>query len=414
MAKYDKNYYADRILSRIDREKYDVEYASPLYIMTGPNAEEFANAHKESTYTIEQVFPTTQDREHLIEDAKTYKIAPHESTPAVAEGEFNIKVNTGERFSKDEINFTVTEDLGKRTEDGYYLYSLTAEESGDVGNVAPGTLVPIRTVNGLKHAELTRILVPGENEEETEEFRERYLDSFVHKPFCGNGADYMKELGELSGVGRSKVLRCRNLDWEIDPEWVGLVFTDSEFNAPTQELVDEVQEYFHPLGPLGIPEIETSGTGLSGIGQLVHVHGVRETKIDIEVSLRFETGSNWGNMTESIRENLEEFLLGLREKWGDVLYTKKAKAPLDDCTEIIRTPLLASLLEIKGVLDATDLKINGAYENYTLDWDSVPVLGEVTENKDVEEPDEGDCPCTCPDCMHNRHAECCARLKGVV
>lgn len=412
MAKYDANYYADRILSRIDREKYDVDYASPLYIITGPNAQEFAFAHQETDYTIEQFSALTQDREHLITDAATYRIAPTPATQTVAEGAFNIRIKEGERFSKDEVNFTVGEPLDLSGDDGTFHYQLICEEAGDIGNVAPGVLVPIRTIVGLRYAQLTRIIVPGENEEETEVFRRRYLDSFVHKPFCGNGADYMKELGEYEGVGRSKVVRCRDPQWRLDAEWVGIVFIDSEFNRPEDELVAGVQEYFHPLGPAGVPDLTTTGTGLSGIGQLVHVSGAKEDPLDIKVKLRFETGSNWDTHQYLIEETIEEYLLSLREQWGDVLYTQKAKEPMNDTIEIVRTSLLARLIGIKGITDATDLKINGAYKNYTCSWDSIPVLGSVSENEETE-GGEGCCPCTCPDCPHDRHHECCERLQGV-
>lgn len=408
-SKYTKEYFFNRILGRID-VRYDIRPETPLYLATGPAAEEFALTWDRMDYTVEQIFPLTQDRAHLIRDAKTYGIAPYPESAAIAEGEFNKKLEPGERFSKDEVNFYIGNELATRESEDYFYYELICEELGDVGNVAPGDLIPIRTITGLSHAKITKILIPGEQEEETEDFRARYLDSFIHKPYCGNGADYMKEMGEYEGVGRSKILRCRNPEWEIDPEWVGVVFIDSEFNRPSQEFINRVQEYFHPLSSLGLPDIETSGIGLSGIGQLVHVHGAEEEPINIEVNFTFEMGCNWNNMISTIEERIEEFLLELRKTWGEVLYVGKAKYPIEDQTEVNRVKLMSALMDIPGILDVADLKINGEYENYKCSWIGIPVLGEITENAEKEFP-ECDCPYNCPDCSCNRSTNLCSRYK---
>ena len=50
--------------------------------------------------------------------------------------------------------------------------------------------IPIEYIEGLTEAKLTEILIPGEDEEETEKFRKRYLESFEPQAFGGNIKDY--------------------------------------------------------------------------------------------------------------------------------------------------------------------------------------------------------------------------------
>ena len=44
-------------------------------------------------------------------------------------------------------------------------------------------MVPIEYIRGLQTAELTEILIPGEEEEETESLRQRYFASFDETAF---------------------------------------------------------------------------------------------------------------------------------------------------------------------------------------------------------------------------------------
>ena len=48
------------------------------------------------------------------------------------------------------------------------------------------------------------LLIPGDDEEETEAFRQRVLDSFQSQAFGGNQADYREKVLAMPGVGTSK------------------------------------------------------------------------------------------------------------------------------------------------------------------------------------------------------------------
>lgn len=47
-------------------------------------------------------------------------------------------------------------------------------------------MIPIDYIEGLETCYLTELLIPGEDEEATEDIRARYFDTFDTKPFGGN------------------------------------------------------------------------------------------------------------------------------------------------------------------------------------------------------------------------------------
>ena len=57
-----------------------------------------------------------------------------------------------------------------------------------------------------------QVLVPGEDEEDTELFRQRYLNSLNAQAFGGNQIDYIEKVNAIPGVGGVKVYRAWNGD----------------------------------------------------------------------------------------------------------------------------------------------------------------------------------------------------------
>lgn len=398
-----------RILNRLP-ENEDVRPSSPLYIASGPAAKEIETVYGEMDYTLDQIFPTTANREYLIKHAKTYRIEPYKATKAIVEGEFDVELDKGTRFKKDGITFIVKEKV-ERPSLQYVYYSLECEETGVVGNVLSGPLVPDTTITDLTHAFLTRILVPGEDDEDTESFRERFIASFNSQSFGGNLADYLQKVTSLEGVGRAKILRCVDFEGNVKPEWVGIVFTDALYEKPSEELVDEVQEQLQPLGVSGYPELETCGLGLAPIGHLVTVRGVKEEKIDVSLKLTYEAGYDWKTLKDTITETLNEYLKSESKKWGETVANSNAKKPFETHISIVRARIESLLINTDGILDANDTMICGEFDNYELEWDAIPVLGEVTEHNETDIREGiNTCPYNCPDCAYQRDMSKCPRV----
>lgn len=78
-------------------------------------------------------------------------------------------------------------------------YQLTAEMAGVIGNDYSGNILPITYIQGLESAQITDILIPGEDEETDDTFRQRLITALNEKPFGGNVAAYRKYIGGLDG-----------------------------------------------------------------------------------------------------------------------------------------------------------------------------------------------------------------------
>ena len=245
----------DRIPNNIDKRE-----GSIIYDALAPAAVELQNMYIDLDVILQETFADTSSRTYLIKRASERGLSPYPATYAVLKGVFNINVPIGSRFSLDEYNYTVTEKI----EDN--VFKLQCETIGVEGNRHFGTLIPIEYIRGLESAELTELLIPGEDEEDTEEFRQRYFDSLDPQSFGGNIADYKQKVKSIQGVGGVKVY----------PVWNGggtvkLVVLDSEYKKPTTELIDLVQTTIDPIQNQG------TGLGLAPVGHVVTVTGVEET-----------------------------------------------------------------------------------------------------------------------------------------
>lgn len=391
------NEILERMLSRVS-DKFDKREGSVIFDTHSPTALELEILYVELNTLIAEAYGDTASREFLIKRCKERGITPYEATYAVLKGEFtppNIDV-TGKRFNIGSINFIVTEKIT----DGEY--QVQCETPGIVGNQQMGTMIPIDYIEGLETAELTEILIPGEDEEETEDLRTRYFDSFNERAFGGNVHDYLEKTNAIPGVGITKVTRVWNGDIrpadmipnEIVDEWyrgiintlnptvkawleivysvaaakkltvggtVLLTILNSEYGIPTDELIQTVQTTIDPEQNAG------EGYGIAPIGHIVTVKKADTVIIDIKTNITFDVGYGWNNLQSSIDEAIQTYLLELRKSWTDNPYL------------VVRVSQIETrILSIPGIVDIWNTQINGKSDNLTLGKYEVPVYGSTS------------------------------------
>ena len=141
---------------------------------------------------------------------------------------------------------------------------------------------------------------------------------------------------------------------------VKVTIITSEFKAPSKTLVDAVQQILDPSTSAG------EGDGVVPIGHVVNVCGVGEEVINISSNITYDTGYNFETLKENIEETIDRYLLELRQTWAS------------NNNLIIRISKMESLLlDLEGIVDIADTKINGIAENRILDADYIPVRGEI-------------------------------------
>jgi len=339
-----------------------------------------------------------------VKRAAERHIYPKEETSAICLMEvvpYDTKITAGDRFNLNDLNYIVTAIMDNKPG----LYQLTCETAGIVGNQQLGTLLPIETANELnrmEYAAITEILVPGEDEEDVETFRERYFASFHNQAYGGNKADYIEKVNNIPGVGGCKVIRAWHGGYKpsdmiptdavknwfesvqetmSDPEvygWLGVVYNaacekllttggtvkvyiiSSEFKSPSNILVKNVQDTLDPAVSAG------EGDGVAPIGHVVNVIGVKEYPINIGLNIEYHSGYSFATLKASIEEAIEEYFSGLRQSWDS------------SGSIIVRISQIEyRLLELDGIFDLKDTTLNGQEENITVGMDSIPVRGDI-------------------------------------
>ncbi|MCD7864039.1 MAG: baseplate J/gp47 family protein [Lachnospiraceae bacterium] len=389
-----------RMLDRVS-SKFDKREGSVIWDTHSPTAIELQILYLELDNILLEMFGDTASREYLIKLCAEKGIIPDEATYAILQGEFTPSGLdlTGQRFNIDDLNFVVLDLISEDGTTSYY--QVQCETAGIVGNQYLGTMVPIDYIDGLETAELIAVLIPGEDEQDTEDLREEYLSSFNNVAFAGNVAAYKSIVNDIAGVGGVKVKRVWNSDisptdmipsdavqeWyasvidTLDEEpaaWLEAVYTaalekklvtggtvlvtiiNSTYGAASDTLVETVQEELDPTDSAG------EGYGLAPIGHVVTVQSVEEVELNITVTISYESGYSWSNLSNAITDAVKDYLEELCEDWA-----------VSDSLTVRISQIEARILAVTGVVDVADTAINGDENNLTLDEYEIPVLGGI-------------------------------------
>ena len=391
------NEILERMLSRVS-DKFDKREGSVIYDALAPAAWELQLLYVELNTLLTDAYGDTASREYLILRCGERGIIPTPASKAVLRGKFTpTGINViGKRFNINDLNYIVS----KPMPDGNG-YEVQCETPGAIGNLNTGSMIPIEYIQGLETAELTEVLIPGEDEEDTEELRKRYFDSFKESAFGGNVKDYISKTNAISGVGATKVKRVWNddinplelipsqkvVDWvtgfsmKSDPEvskWltaainagkekkltvggtVLLTILGSDFNVASDQLIRKVQQEIDPVDAPG------EGYGLAPIGHIVSVKSARSIDVSVQTDITFDTGYNFSNLKSAIEEAIKAYLLELRKTWENTF------------SLIVRVAQIETrLLQIKGIIDIGNTTINGSTKNLALDQYETPIFKEV-------------------------------------
>ena len=202
------DFLRERMLSRVS-DKLDKRPSALIYDTHEATANELAVLYVELEYLLKNSYGDSAAREFLILLCKDRGISPDPATKAVLRGNFVPEgiVAAGQRFNIGDMNYVFT---GKKVGDEEGGWEVQCEKAGTDGNKYLGAMIPMDYVAGLETAELTEVLIPGRDEEDTEELRKRYFDSFKEHAFGGNRADYVAKVRGMEGIGGVKVAQRKD------------------------------------------------------------------------------------------------------------------------------------------------------------------------------------------------------------
>lgn len=393
----------ERMLSEVD-DAMDKREGSIIYDATAPAAVELSNFYVALDMVMNEVFAESASYYYLIKRASERGLLPREETKAILLMKvlpIETPISLGDRFNLDDLNYTVTSIIDANAG----TYQVECETAGTIGNQQLGALLPVETeneLNEMQSAILEEVLIPGEDEEDVETFRERYYASFDNEAFGGNKADYVEKVNEIDGIGGCKPVRAwtggynpasmipsdavqRWFNQQSEETlgsdvyaWLKVVYTaameklltvggtvkitiiNSEFRKPSSTLIQTVQNEIDPQDSTG------EGDGTAPIGHVVNVVGVEEVPINVTLSLEYESGYDFDTLKDAIITTIENHLMDLRQQWAN------------NENLVVRTSQLeAQLLLITGIVDIKSVLLNGQEGNIVLDSDSIPIRGDV-------------------------------------
>lgn len=343
----------NRMLGRVD-DKLDKREGSIIRDAIAPTALEHINMYISIDEALNEAFIDTMSLENLKRKGNEVGVVYKHATQAIVKLQTNVDIRIGSQFTCNDLTFTTTEKLSD------FVYYATCDTTGSDANLCFGDVIMTENHNGLTEAKIIEVSVEGEDDEETETYRNRLLSNASTEEFGGNKADYKARVGSINGVGGVKVYS--GIKWNGGGT-VKIVFTTSSFHVPSQTLIDQVQTEVDPETNGG------EGLGVAPIGHIVTCVGADGVIVNITANLTFEN-SNYhlnaciGNMQTAI----DEYFSNLNRNWED------------SSNIVVRVAdIISALMSVEGILDVQNVKLNGSENNLIVHEDALVIRGTINE-----------------------------------
>lgn len=342
------NVIMDRLIDRVVAKYSDIDTreGSFMYDALAPAALELENLYQELDAFSRETYAGTASREGLTMRGAEIGIAPKEATFAEFKGNFDAEVPIGSRFNNDYFNYTVTEKVSDPTTDNqYYVYRLQCETAGSEANTLLTDLVNIDKVTGLTYAKITSCEIEGEDEEDTEDFRNRYFHAVAGDAVDGNVRQYEIWCEEFGGIGNYKVTPCWN---GANTVKVSIL---SPSNTPASStLVNEFQTYLDP-------NKEGMGNGVAPIGAVVTVDTATALPITVSFKASLADGYTYDSaLTTKIQKAIQDYL-------ASIAFVKSA---------VNYMSIGAAIMNLEFIEAISNLKVNDGTTDVTIGSGKVP------------------------------------------
>lgn len=298
------------------------------------------------------------------------------ATPAVRQGTFDAPIPAGSTFKTingaDSVSFSSGDLISQSGTT--YVYALTCEVAGTIGNSYTGEILPITAIPGLTSATIGEIITVGTDAESDDSLRARYFETFTDTPYGGNIAEYRKAILAINGVGAVQVYPAYN-----GGGTVLCSILDDNYDPAESALIDAVQAVICPPND-GESNPSSNGYGIAPIGAAVTITTGTALPLNIEFTVQFTSGVENGlNLyRDDIEEAVAAYIKEVREGWGTALRTHSISYPVT----IYAARLIYMILNaVPQVVNVTNLTINGVSGDIVLTetaaLQQVPEVGSV-------------------------------------
>jgi uncharacterized phage protein gp47/JayE len=334
-----------RLLSNISSE-FDKSVGSFFYDTQKPLAIELESIYEKLEEILLNGFAATAKGEYLdnkvAEQGLIRKPATYATGSVTVMGTRGAVISKGDKVASDTLVFTVLET--KYIEgSGTIIVSVECDTPGKIGNVPIGAInkFPV-TISGLVSVTNETAATGGYDAETDDDLRQRYFEKVSAPVSSGNKYHYINWAKEVVGVGDIKVIPL----WG-GPGTVKVIIINSNGGIADTSLINEVTDKIEENRP---------------IGASVTVESAVPIEINVSTTLTLQDNVTLEEVTPKIEVLIETYL--------------KRTAFTQDY--ISYAHIGGAILSVDGVLDYTDLMVNGGTQNISIAENEVAVLGEVT------------------------------------
>ncbi|NOW85524.1 putative phage protein gp47/JayE [Clostridium beijerinckii] len=338
------------MLADID-DKYDKSKGSFVYDVLSSGANKFAQYDESINTMVERRFATTatgKDLQYVVVD---HGVIPKTSTKATTvvtiTGIAGSPVPKGEKVATDSINFIFTQDRiipDSKTVD----VPVECEKYGNVGNVPIGAIKYFpKTLAGLQTVTNKEEVTNGYNAEEDPELKERFFEKVQEPATSGNEAEYKAWAKSITGVSDAKVIPIWDKsNGKNGAGTVKVIIINSDKRAADQTLIDSVKTYIEGVRP---------------VGATVTVISALELSINVSATLILAPGQVLDNVKTVVETNITNYLKTIAFKQSFVSFAAMSSI----------------IFNSQGVIDVSNLNLNGDVANVQIENEQVAVLGSV-------------------------------------
>lgn len=286
---------------------------------------------------LNQAFAGTADIEHLkvmaYEDRGIlYKDATFSTGIVSVTGTPNAKVNLGDLFANDLLQYAATE-TKILDSTGMANVNIQCVTAGSVGNTPIGSIRRFpKSLQGINTVTNKAALDNGYDEEGRDSLLKRYYLEIREPATSGNVNHYKQWTLSVEGVG----------DVKVKPLWNGngtvkVVIIDSNRGVASQELITKTYNYIETQRPIGASVTVVSAT---------------ELVINISAKVTIRADYTQQQVKESITKNIQQYFVETSFIENTIYYAKVG----------------AIILNTEGVqnLDYSQFKLNNATQDITL------------------------------------------------
>lgn len=261
----------------------------------------------------------------------------------------NGTINKGDLFETDSgIQFQATE---TKVISGSGTVAIAAILAGEIGNVGANqiTQMPV-TLSGITSVTNPAPTYDGFAAESDESLRERYYLAVRTPATSGNVNHYKQWATSVAGVGGVKVYPLSRGD-----NTVTLVIIDQNKQPASAALVAAVQDYIDPNS-------EGLGYGQAPIGAFCYVESAVALSVNISVTISKDSNYTDAQVHDLVVRALTDYLKSIAFESDYVSYAAVGNV----------------IYNCEGVMDYSNLKINGTTNNVNIGDKQIAVLGGVT------------------------------------